>query len=202
MTPAEIMTRVRQEPSVRDMDATKYSDYDVLAALNTTCDEVYHALGTMSNELLDRRVVLSLEKENEDAPNEETAVYFAKLPADFLQVVSVLRNEDTALSPCLKTEGLTRTGYQITGDALYALSPSVVLVYRPAFLPLTLADMDADMELPRLFFHLVVKYTAGFLTGAMSEQDATVVAALVKDVRALVSGRGYSRLDAAPAWRV
>lgn len=51
MTPNDIILAVRMAPEIKDMDAARYSDYDILQALNETAAYIYCTLAEQTSSL-------------------------------------------------------------------------------------------------------------------------------------------------------
>lgn len=51
MTPNDIILAVRMAPEIKDMDAARYSDYDILQALNEVAAYLYNTLAEQTSSL-------------------------------------------------------------------------------------------------------------------------------------------------------
>ena len=190
MTPKIILAKVRTAPEIMDTFATKYSDYQLITALNSVLNIVYDTLSTSSNDVLTEETALTLEDGAAD------------LPDDFLSTVNVIAKDGSVLEPQTKSKDVDRFTYRIRGKKLYALGDSVTLEYKPFFIPITQDTVDEDMALPNFFGELLKKYVVIVLQGGLNKQDSTVVQQIATDVYQLTGGREFSKLCADPVWYV
>lgn len=190
MTPKLILAKVRTAPEIMDTFATKYSDYQLITALNSVLNIVYDTLSTSSNDVLTEETALTLEDGATD------------LPDDFLSTVNVVAPDGRVLEPQTKSKDVDRFTYRIRGKKLYALGDSVTLEYKPFFIPITQDTVDEDMALPNFFGELLKKYVVIVLQGGLNKQDSTVVQQIATDVYQLTGGREFSKVVADPVWFV
>lgn len=190
MTPKIILAKVRTAPEIMDTFATKYSDYQLITALNSVLNIVYDTLSTSSNDVLTEETALTLEDGAAD------------LPDDFLSTVNVIAKDGSVLEPQTKSKDVDRFTYRIRGKKLYALGDSVTLEYKPFFIPITQDTVDEDMALPNFFGELLKKYVVIVLQGGLNKQDSTVVQQIATDVYQLTGGREFSKVVADPVWFV
>lgn len=190
MTPKLILAKVRTAPEIMDTFATKYSDYQLITALNSVLNIVYDTLSTSSNDVLTEETALTLEDGAAD------------LPDDFLSTVNVVAPDGRVLEPQTKSKDVDRFTYRIRGKKLYALGDSVTLEYKPFFIPITQDTVDEDMALPNFFGELLKKYVVIVLQGGLNKQDSTVVQQIATDVYQLTGGREFSKVVADPVWFV
>lgn len=190
MTPKLILAKVRTAPEIMDTFATKYSDYQLITALNSVLNIVYDTLSTSSNDVLTEETALTLEDGAAD------------LPDDFLSTVNVIAKDGSVLEPQTKSKDVDRFTYRIRGKKLYALGDSVTLEYKPFFIPITQDTVDEDMALPNFFGELLKKYVVIVLQGGLNKQDSTVVQQIATDVYQLTGGREFSKVVADPVWFV
>ena len=190
MTPKIILAKVRTAPEIMDTFATKYSDYQLITALNSVLNIVYDTLSTSSNDVLTEETALTLEDGAAD------------LPDDFLSTVNVIAKDGFVLEPQTKSKDVDRFTYRIRGKKLYALGDSVTLEYKPFFIPITQDTVDEDMALPNFFGELLKKYVVIVLQGGLNKQDSTVVQQIATDVYQLTGGREFSKVVADPVWFV
>lgn len=190
MTPKLILAKVRTAPEIMDTFATKYSDYQLITALNSVLNIVYDTLSTSSNDVLTEDTTLALEDGAAD------------LPDDFLSTVNVVAPDGRVLEPQTKSKDVDSFTYRIRGKKLYALGDSVTLEYKPFFIPITQDTIDEDMALPNFFGELLKKYVVIVLQGGLNKQDSTVVQQIATDVYQLTGGREFSKVVADPVWFV
>ena len=189
MTPIDVFARVRMAPEINDNAAVKYSDYNLIAALNSVLSIVYNTLSSSSNDLLTEETTLTL---TDGA---------AALPDDFLSVVNV-RGGDYILTPQSKSKDVDEYTYRIRGNYIYSANSTITLTYKPYFVEVEYHTMDDEMVLPNYFSELLKKYSVITLTGGINKQDSTIVQQVTEDVYKLTSGREYSGLEISPAWRI
>ena len=189
MTPNDVFSRVRMAPEINDNAAVKYSDYNLIAALNSVLSIVYNTLSSSSNDLLTEETTLTL------------ADGKAALPDDFLSVVNV-RSGDYILTPQSKSKDVDEYTYRIRGNYIYSANSTIQLTYKPYFVEVEYYTMDDDMVLPNYFSELLKKYLVITLTGGINKQDSTIVQQVTEDVYKLTSGREDSGLEISPAWRI
>ena len=103
MTPNDIFAKVRMAPEINDNAAVKYSDYNLITALNSVLSIVYNTLSSSSNDLLTENIKLALIDGK------------SVLPDDFLSVVSV-SNGTYILTPQSKSNDVDELTYRIRGN--------------------------------------------------------------------------------------
>ena len=185
MTPRDIIRKVRVSPVIRDVNEARYSDYDMLDALNTVLNYVYNELGTFSNDLL-------VKTETIDLFHGE-----GSLPDDFLQAVEVYHG-NTVYMPCTKGVEISPYMYSIMGNNIYANTSSLTIDYKPQFEELTMDELDDDMYLPLYMKELLKQLVIMDLNGNLETPDG--VAYMKERVREITAGRGYNRLELHGAW--
>ena len=189
MTPNDVFSRVRMAPEINDNAAVKYSDYNLIAALNSVLSIVYNTLSSSSNDLLTEETTLTLTDG------------VAALPDDFLSVVNV-RGGDYVLAPQSKSKDVDEYTYRIRGNNIYSTNSTLKLTYKPYFVEVTYDTMETALILPNYFSELLKKYTVITLVGGINKQDSTIVSQVTEDVYKLTSGREYSGIEITPAWRI
>ena len=189
MTPNDVFSRVRMAPEINDNAAVKYSDYNLIAALNSVLSIVYNTLSSSSNDLLTQETTLTLTDGK------------AALPDDFLSVVNV-RGGNYVLTPQSKSKDVDEYTYRIRGNYIYSANSTITLTYKPYFVEVEYNTMDDEMVLPNYFSELLKKYSVITLVGGINKQDSTIVQQVTDDVYKLTSGREYSGLEISPAWRI
>ena len=185
MTPREIIRKVRMSPEIRDLNEAKYSDYDMLDALNTVLSLLYNELGTFSNDLLTKTETINLFHGE------------GELPEDFLQLVEVYKG-DTVYAPEYKSKAVSPYTFTIYNDKIYADVDSLTIDYRPQFEDVTMDDLDDDLEFPLYFREFIKKLVIMALQGSLEMGEG--IAYLRETVRSLTANRGYNRLDIRGTW--
>ena len=189
MTPNDIFAKVRMAPEINDNAAVKYSDYNLITALNSVLSIVYNTLSSSSNDLLTENIKLALIDGK------------SVLPDDFLSVVSV-SNGTYILTPQSKSNDVDERTYRIRGNYIYSNNDTLLVDYKPYFTEITYDTMDDELILPNYFSELLKKYTVITLQGGINKQDSTIVSQVTQDVYKLTAGREYSGIDVAAAWRI
>ena len=190
MTPRDLFVKIRMSPEINDNAAVKYSDYQLISALNSVLSIVYNTLSSSSNSILTETTQIVLT---------DSA---GTLPDDFLSVVSVFVADGTTLNPQSKSFDVDEHTYKIIGNNIYSKNDTIQLVYKPYFIEVEYDTMDVAMILPNYFSELLKKYSVISLIGGINKQDSTIVQQVTNDVYALTSGREYTKIDVNPAWRI
>lgn len=185
MTPREIIHKVRMAPDVNDTNEAKYSDYQMLDALNTVLNLVYNELGTFSNELLTKTEVLELRNGT------------AELPEDFLQAVEVYHGNRVYM-PEVKGRAVSPYTYTIYGNTIQADTDKLTLDYKPSFEEITMDGIDDDLPLPKYFKELLKRCVIKALSGNLETDEGLEV--LRVDVKRITAGRGYTALEMKNVW--
>lgn len=185
MTPREIIRKVRMSPEIRDVNEAKYSDYDMLDALNTVLELLYNELGTFSNDLLTKTETINLFQGE------------GELPEDFLQLVEVYRG-DTVYAPIHKGKAVSPYTFSIYNNSIYADTDRLTIDYRPQHEDVTMDDLDDDLDLPLYFREFIKKLVIMALSGTLEATEG--IAYLRETVRNLTANRGYNRLDIRGTW--
>lgn len=189
MTPNDIILAVRMAPEIKDMDAARYSDYDILQALNETAAYIYSILAEQTSSLLDKRVEL------QRAGTDDGYL----LPDDFLQLVNAYDADGRVMRTRAKGQDLTEHTYRIVGSKLYTKSKAVTMDYKPFFVELTMDDLEKEMDLPP-FFKTLIKKAVVLLLQAGSQQDTDVLQLISDGVLKLVGNMAYSQIPDAHSW--
>lgn len=176
-------------PEINDNAEVKYSDYNLIAALNSVLSIVYNTLSSSSNDLLTQEITLTLTDGK------------VALPNDFLSVVNVSSGAYT-LKPQSKSNDVDAFSYRIRGNNLYSGNDTVTLEYKPYFTDIDYNTIETDLLLPNYFSELLKKYVVIVLQGGINKNDSSVVQQVTDDVYKLTAGREYSRIDIQPVWRV
>lgn len=190
MTPNDIILAVRMAPEIKDMDAARYSDYDILQALNETAAYIYCTLAEQTSSLLDKRAELT--KAEGDGEG-------FVLPEDFLQIVSAYNGDARVMEPQTKDGELTEHSYRIVGAKLYSKSKAVTMDYKPFFVELTMDDLEKEMDLPPFFKTLIKKAVILILQGS-GQQDTAVLQLIADGMAKIVGNMAFSQIPDAHSW--
>lgn len=183
MTPRDIINKVRI--AVKDVNEARYSDYDMIDALNTVLNLTYNELASFSNDVL-------VKTENIRLTGGE-----GELPEDFLQVVEVYHG-DTVYMPQTKGYIVSPYTYTILGNSIYSNASSLTVDYKPDFEDLTVEDLDDDLELPNYMKEYLKRMVMMALSGSLEASEG--LSQLRQQVREISSNRGYSRLQFKGVW--
>ena len=191
MTPKQLFARVRMAPEINDNAATKYSNYQLIAALNSVLSIVYNTVASSSSSILN--VVETVRMRNGRG----------ELPEDFLQAVMITSNGRT-LAPQTKSNDVDQYTYKIRGNYIYSANDVIEIEYKPYFDDITYDAIDDDLEIPKYFQELIRKYMVIVLVGGIPNADASIVSMIQSDVMNLTAGREYTALIAGskPVWKV
>lgn len=191
MTPKQLFARVRMAPEINDNAAVKYSNYQLIAALNSVLSIVYNTVASSSSSILNKIESVKLR----DGRGE--------LPEDFRQAVMITSGGRT-LTPTTKSNDADQYGYKIRGNYIYSANETVEIEYKPYFDDITYDAIDDDLEIPKYFQELIRKYMVIVLVGGVPNADASIVSMIQSDVMALTAGREYTALIAGsrPIWKV
>lgn len=167
-----ILRLVRKK--LNDNDEVKYSDYDVLDALNECIRYINMNYSMKNSDFLER-----LKRYRQDEMNAQIAAYnetaleedqkslvdFSSgvdLPADFLTLVSVIRASDNYhLSPLPAGEKVSCGGYKIFAGKIFC-STDFTITYRAQLGPVN--DLTTDeIGLPEVFTDMIVKISCMIL---------------------------------------
>lgn len=172
------LTRLR----AADMQRTKYSDYQVLAAVNGAVRLLTDALVAVWSPVLVRTTVLT------------TAAGAALLPEDFISLVKAAGADGEVLSE-ENENPLPRAGqYRLEGQRLLSPEKTVLLSYRAR--PGEIAAVESDsVDLPADFLPGLTKMAADLLAGS-GEAASTLAAS--EAVRSKQWSRNVPQLP--PLW--
>ena len=185
----------------KDNDEVKYSDYEILSALNEVIRYTNMRLSTMNSDFLEKAVVLDEKEINEgieaynaqvEEGDRKEMVRFGltgvDLPDDFLSLMGVVR---AGVGCCCNSYKLkcTQAGvrlapdeYYIMGNKLFTLNRAVRLLYRASISQV--AGTTDNIDLPEFFLDGLAKMTSIILhndpnTDVMREAMDTVINSLV-----------------------
>lgn len=199
MIPAnKLIARIRYKS--KDFNATEYSDYDIMQAVNESLRYINQCYAVKSADFLEKRfdiVQATMNQEiaeyNETASEEDKlplidlAVTGAELPEDFMSVMQVTNGRQRL--HYVPTYAAPKYGeYKISDGKVYA-NTDIVLWYRKKLLPVN-SEQDS-IDLPDIFFDPLAKIAGMVLANA--END--ILLKTVEDaVKAVVSGRKFSNM--------
>lgn len=185
MTPREIIRKVRVSPEVNDNNEARYSDYQIVDALNSALNMIYNELGTFSNELLTKTETVNLRHGE------------AELPEDLLQIVEVYRG-DTVYIPQTKGKAVSPYTYTIYGNTIYSDADKLTIDYRPSFEEIGMDELDDDLAYPNYFKEFIKKLVIMCLKGTLEMPEG--LAYLQSTIRSLAANRSFNRLEIGGTW--
>ncbi len=128
----------------KDMDEVRYSDWDILNALNKTLRIAANYFSTKNTDFFDKSLDIEAEEAGEGID----------LPDDYITVRQVVRESDSYLmSP--STGGLDEGSYVITNNKFYA-KVSCTMFYKGF---VEKAEKDGEISLPMTFFDILCMTT-------------------------------------------
>lgn len=166
------LTRVKQ----KDLNETRFSDWDILNALNEGIRLMSVELSMQNCDFLETA---------QDYSGEETR-RGAELPEDFAALRRVLSHRGYPLSPAAGAV-CAADQYVVSGNKLYA-RVAVKLLYRRI---LREVDLDGEIDLPEVFTDAVVKLTGLILNNAETDILTQFVA---NSAKYLIPRRRYANI--------
>lgn len=190
----------------QDNNEIKFSDYDILAALNECLRYVNQSFAMKNSDFLEKvkpyrqeEINAQIAAQNEALPEGEVsqelvdfAVTGIELPEDYLSLVSVVRASDGYhLSPVAAVDKVRSGTYKVFGGKLYA-AEDFDLLYRAQIA--AVKDLEQGVvELPLYFLDGLVKVTGLILNNAETDVLAAEISELIDK---LVPSRRYSNVKA------
>lgn len=200
----KLLRMVRQKQ--QDNNEIKFSDYDILAALNECLRYVNQSFAMKNSDFLEKvkpyrqeEINAQIAEGNESLPEGEApaelvdfAVTGIELPEDYLSLVSVVRASDGYhLSPVAAVDKVRSGTYKVFGGRLYA-AEDFDLLYRAQIA--AVKDLEQGVvELPLYFLDGLTKVTGLILNNAETDVLAAEISELIDK---LVPSRRYSNVKA------
>ena len=123
-------------PAIADNQGDKYSDYQVIDALNSVLSMVYNTIAASSSTIMNRTADIQLKNGH------------GELPDDFLKVVSV-KSGAKELHPVPRGVDIPKDGYQISADTIYSPNDTLTIEYKPYFdEDITMDTLEDDLDIP------------------------------------------------------
>lgn len=193
MEAIKILRAVRQKE--QDNDEVKYSDYDIVSAINEVIRYLNISLVHKDSEFLrkskdydEREMNAAIDAENEankgvdgyePKEREDFAHKGVELPDGYLSLVSVQRSDDYYdLYPATSLARLKEKNYVLFGGRLYVKHQGFRLNYMGAVPEVVDAAKD-DIELPDVFFDTIVKMARLVLNNGDADTLTQAVSAAV-----------------------
>jgi len=203
---------------VKDMDAARYSDYEILESVNECIRYLNQEKSIKNSDFLEKikhyvqeDMNAEVREYNELHPEEPKEYYDfpvtgAELPEDLITLVDIMRTKDGYhMSPIPAVEQInphTQGQYKITNGRIYA-NTDFDMLYRAEIATLQLSDLSDDtaiIELPEVFTELVTKVSTMIL---LNSPDTDVMLREIERVADyLVSGRRYNNIKVRMPFKV
>jgi hypothetical protein len=191
----------------KDNNEVKFSDYDMLNAINECIRYLNTSLAEQNCDFLERSKHYDQNKMNEEIDEYNKTALTPKdnvdfmltgvdFPDDFLSIVSIVRGRDGYVLSPIPTSGTLHScnKYKVFGNKIYCDVRDFWLLYRGILTEITQDDMDsatATVDFPTNFMDGIVK-----LTGLILNQAETDV--LLEETQRIVSNivnlRRYSNV--------
>lgn len=196
MKAIKILRAVRQKE--QDNDEVKYSDYDIVSAINEVIRYLNISLAHKDSEFLrksvdydEREMNKVIDEENEankdvegyePKEREDFAHKGVELPDGYISLVSVQRSDDYYnLYPATSLARLKEKNYVLFGGLLYVKHPGFRLNYIGGVPEITDVAKDS-IDLPDLFFDVLVKMARLVLNNGDADTLTQAVSAAVDSV--------------------
>lgn len=170
-----MIAQIRISGAVADNAAVKYSDYQIISAINSAIEGIYVILSNYSTDITIKSKMIALTSGE------------AKLPSDFVAVHEVFGG-GKELTPALKSDDVTDKTYKIRGNKIISGCSQVTLEYKYCASDLTSEDMDTELPLPSYFNSIVRSYAIANLTG--TAVDTTLAQSMIN----IVQQRSFNKL--------
>jgi len=177
---SDLIQMVRMK--AHDIDEAKYSNYDIIDALDDVVDYINKQYSLRNADFLEKKKTYS-ENESEGADFWNDGV---RLPYDFVSIVGVYRLRDHyMMSPAATPEEMRRGQFVVIGEKLYTREHDFTLVYRRK---LEQVESPKDVILlPELFKKTLANATYLAVTG----NETTFQEAVDGAVSDIVAARKY-----------
>ncbi|WP_196606600.1 hypothetical protein [Pectinatus frisingensis] len=193
MTPRDIMNKIRMAAEIEDNSGVKYSNYQLIDAINSVLNIIYNAISHTSSTILTQSQKINLTNSA------------GKVPDDFLSVIDVQKSvgdRQISLQSRSQSQEVDPWSYKIIGNQIYSQNDVLTILYEPYFDDISINDIDTDLVLPSYFREVIKKYAVMTLTGGVNTKDSTLVEQVTSDVYDLTSSRELSNIKPALPWRI
>lgn len=196
MKAIKVLRAVRQKE--QDNDEVKYSDYDIVSAINEVIRYLNIDLAHKDSEFLrksqdydEHEMNAAIDAENtanadtegyEPKEHEDFAHKGVELPGGYISLVSVQRSDDYYnLYPATSLARLRERNYVLFGGRIYVKHPGFRLNYIGSVPEVSDAEND-EIELPDVFFDILVKMVRLVLNNGDADTLTQAVSAAVDSV--------------------
>ncbi len=193
MTPRDIMNKIRMAAEIEDNSGVKYSNYQLIDAINSVLNIIYNAISHTSSTILTQSNVIALTDG------------VGTLPDDFLSIIDAQKSvggRQISLESRSQSQEVDPWSYKIIGNQIYSQNDVLTILYEPYFDDISINDIDTDLVLPKYFREVIKKYAVMTLTGGVNTKDSTLVEQVTSDVYDLTSSRELSNIKPALPWRI
>lgn len=161
-----------------DTDEVRFSDYEILAALNEVLRYIGQRLSNQQSDLLERTA-------RYDVPGADYAEEGAALPDDFTSVKGVYRLRDHYRLHAASDDHVRSDTFRLSASRIYAAEPFLLLYYGQVGETIT----DGFIDLPNVFTDALVRLTRIVLNNA----DADVMTqAAAQELDAILPRRKWN----------
>lgn len=176
----EVSTLIRKiRLKAVDFDEIKYSDYQIINAINDVIDYLNSSYALRNSDFL--------EKTKEYHIEDEQLTEGVTLPYDFVTLVGITNNVcGMPLVVVPATKKPQGDEYKIVGNKLYSGVQDFIVTYRKKLEEVETANDEVD--LPAVFESLVKKFAFSLLT----KSDDSMLSGIEDAVRAIVPARRYT----------
>lgn len=182
----DLIRKIRYKAN--DFNEVKYSDYDILQAINEVINCINLNKSLMNSDFLEKATVF-----NQDNFDDDFSIKGIKLPYDFITLVGISRtSDDYPMNPVGVSDELTEYGgtYKITGNRIYTKEKEIRLIYRAMISEAE--SVTDDVMLPEIFENTIIN-TA--LT-ALNTGTSTLQQMVDQAVESIVPRRRYAHAKA------
>ena len=190
-----------------DNNEVKFSDYDILQSINEALRFINQSYSLKNSDFLEKVVEYTLDERNKEInaynlqnPKSPKELYTYEdgfpLPDDYLSLVSITtKKTHYPLHPCNALKIPNHREYKIVANTLYT-KEDVLFMYR---FSLSAPGKDGTIDLPEIFYDIIVKLTGLILNNAETDVMREAVDSLVNE---LVPARRYTNRIVHPIWKV
>lgn len=194
----------------KDNNEIRFSDYDILQALNECIRYINTSLSLQNCDFLEKTkrynqndINSAIERYNSSVSSEfdkkeyvDFSVTGVDLPEDFISLLNISRCSDGyVMSPSNSIDNIkTANRYKVSGGKIYCYVSDFVLLYIASIAEISSQDIASDsavIDLPPTFLDAVVKITSLILN--QSESDV-LMQETQRILNGLIVGRRYGNI--------
>lgn len=179
-TANDLSMLVRADKEINDMEKIRYSDYEMLVAINSILRTMNNVLVTTISDIVEKTTTITLTNGVGD------------MPADWVTTIQVYANS-LVLEYLPPPYDLVEGYYRISGSRIYSSHTSVNLVYSATFPSIT--QMTDNLPLPNIFLDMLVDYIKLILKGSQPKTQDIITALDTTNVRSIMARRKVSGVE-------